>query len=710
MTRLYYAKQVMKYIVFGSLFLAACSLVFAQTTPQYVPRTGAVFTAPSINKTLYVDGTTYALTGAGLQSAINAGGAGATIVLPVNYAATITSAITISNSNVTLQCQKGATITAGTALSTMLSITGSNVTIDGCIFDNNLQAGNGTNVLTANGVDRLVFRNNKVLNIPNGVFGSLFVSSATNSDISHNYMTNVQGGGIVVQGAGHDVLISNNVIDGSNQPILAPHGGGTIIYVSATTSTGYTNVQVSDNTLTTATDFCIAIGGTTSHPYTNSSVSANTCYLKNTTGTNSCETAPASRACGGISVNGNQVTSGLAITDNVIYGAGQNVDISGIEVGGCLSCSVTGNNIQMTPGSSSPATGIINNTSTNTVIAGNLINGFTNAGAYNVGILSIAGDGAVISGNLITFPPDIAPHIMHGIELNCGANGLSIRNVSISGNTIIGNGASGSEGVHMVDVSAGSTCPVTAIVDGNYITAVQGGTNAAGAADVIVQNGINQFSSSVVSPIVSGNGAVNNTIMYGNVTAPTSSNVPFIRPITVQLDGTSRLQLFASQSGGGSFATHSGAGHLFLQSANNVIMQPGGGGTTASFGTASSQINALSVNGGTAMTANHGNGTSAQHSDGTGSTGFVAEFDVNGNITNGVLPPLVATLTTTAATSDNVTVTGMTSSGHCSIDPTNASAATNLATTFVSAKTTNQITVTHTATASMTYDVVCTAY
>jgi hypothetical protein len=71
-------------------------------------------------------------------------------------------------------------------------------------------------------------------------------------------------------------------------------------------------------------------------------------------------------------------------------------------------------------------------------------------------------------------------------------------------------------------------------------------------------------------------------------------------------------------------------------------------------------------------------------------------------------PPLPASLVTTAASSDNVTVTGMTSSGHCSIDPTNAAAATNIATTYISAKTTNQITVTHAATANMNYDILCT--
>jgi hypothetical protein len=68
-----------------------------------------------------------------------------------------------------------------------------------------------------------------------------------------------------------------------------------------------------------------------------------------------------------------------------------------------------------------------------------------------------------------------------------------------------------------------------------------------------------------------------------------------------------------------------------------------------------------------------------------------------------------ASLTTTSATSDAVIVQGMASSGHCSLTATNSTAAANHATTYVSAKTTNQITVTHTATAGMTYDVICTS-
>jgi hypothetical protein len=67
-------------------------------------------------------------------------------------------------------------------------------------------------------------------------------------------------------------------------------------------------------------------------------------------------------------------------------------------------------------------------------------------------------------------------------------------------------------------------------------------------------------------------------------------------------------------------------------------------------------------------------------------------------------------LTTTAASSDSVTLGPVSSSSHCLLYPTNASAATNIATTYVSAKTTGALTVNHNATAGMTLDVVCSAY
>lgn len=102
-------------------------------------------------------------------------------------------------------------------------------------------------------------------------------------------------------------------------------------------------------------------------------------------------------------------------------------------------------------------------------------------------------------------------------------------------------------------------------------------------------------------------------------------------------------------------------------------------------------------------------GTSCGGSDGTIQAGRLLAGTTPIQITNseGYIQGITATLITTAATTDNVTVTGMTSLGHCFLTPTNSSAATNAATTYISAKITNQITVTHTAKASMTYDVAC---
>jgi hypothetical protein len=85
----------------------------------------------------------------------------------------------------------------------------------------------------------------------------------------------------------------------------------------------------------------------------------------------------------------------------------------------------------------------------------------------------------------------------------------------------------------------------------------------------------------------------------------------------------------------------------------------------------------------------------------------VFRVDKNGNAI-GTNIGILASLTTTAATADKVTITGATSTSHCFLTPTNASAATNIAETYVSAKTTNQITVTHTAAPGMTYDISCT--
>jgi hypothetical protein len=74
-------------------------------------------------------------------------------------------------------------------------------------------------------------------------------------------------------------------------------------------------------------------------------------------------------------------------------------------------------------------------------------------------------------------------------------------------------------------------------------------------------------------------------------------------------------------------------------------------------------------------------------------------------------PVLTATLTTTAASSDVVSLPGMASTGHCSFGAANASAATNYATTYISSVATpNQITVAHATISGMIYYLLCAAF
>lgn len=72
---------------------------------------------------------------------------------------------------------------------------------------------------------------------------------------------------------------------------------------------------------------------------------------------------------------------------------------------------------------------------------------------------------------------------------------------------------------------------------------------------------------------------------------------------------------------------------------------------------------------------------------------------------------LTGSITTTAATTDVVAVTGMTASGHCGMSPTNAAAGTmvqNATPVFIDTFTTNAITLHHVATAGASFSFVCT--
>jgi hypothetical protein len=72
--------------------------------------------------------------------------------------------------------------------------------------------------------------------------------------------------------------------------------------------------------------------------------------------------------------------------------------------------------------------------------------------------------------------------------------------------------------------------------------------------------------------------------------------------------------------------------------------------------------------------------------------------------------PLVTSFTTTAATTDTVTLAGVPATSHAILQPTNSVAATMLTSTYVSAKAAGSITVTHPVSAGATFDIIITPY
>jgi hypothetical protein len=76
---------------------------------------------------------------------------------------------------------------------------------------------------------------------------------------------------------------------------------------------------------------------------------------------------------------------------------------------------------------------------------------------------------------------------------------------------------------------------------------------------------------------------------------------------------------------------------------------------------------------------------------------------------SGVISPAIpANLTTSAHTSDTVSIIGMTPRGHCSLSAANESAAAHIASAFISSYGTGQIPVTHATAAGMDYTLLYT--
>ena len=241
-------------------------------TPEAVLITGGTCTAGAATGTVlftpqytHAAGWKIASATGGVAEAQQTATTGGTIVL--SSPVTATGQTTISNSNITLQCTAGATMTAGFNGATLVNVTGSNVTIKGCTFDGNQPTNTTSNAVvyvTGNyfTADRNTFKNSSCdgLWVYNGTHATIINNVATGNMltglhvtgtatgaayayIAGNYSSSVgasiQYSGAIAATGNYSTIIGNNVVTGGNED------GG--IYLGQ--SSGLIGAVVADNVI-----------------------------------------------------------------------------------------------------------------------------------------------------------------------------------------------------------------------------------------------------------------------------------------------------------------------------------------------------------------------------------------------------------------------------------------------------------------------------
>jgi hypothetical protein len=332
-----------------------------------------------------------------LAATITAAGNNGTVLIPAGSAITVASTVTISQTGLKLRCEAGATLTKGGNV-TMLSVTGSGVSVEGCTFVGANGSFTGKGLTIGSAAAHVMVAHNTFQNMDTS---SIYMSGGVSDvNIYDNHISPWNSSGAInLDGAGTDVNIHDNWCDGSNEAsfhkCVQAHGtsaGNTINKLSVVNNhilngEGYCvevgkfggdavkNVVIADNTCDQAT--LVANGGKGAFGgYGGYSIdSAVDVVISNNTYRNETATTTDNP---GLELIGTQYNA----TGNVIYG-------SYATLNRCIRCSLFGNTITQTftdnpallveiqPGSSTqPKTSIDNNISGNTFI---LANGGTDA-------------------------------------------------------------------------------------------------------------------------------------------------------------------------------------------------------------------------------------------------------------------------------------------------------------------------------------------
>ena len=177
------------------------------------------------------------------------GVSGGTVVIPAGRYM-IKSTLIISNDNVSVLCQPGATFSKA-ATFTMFVVKGNNVTINGCAVDGT-GFQNREDGITVMGGSNVQLTNNKLTNNSNH---GIYLTGVNGARVQGNTISGNWGNGIFGENNTRNVSVLNNVINNST-------GGGVAIgFHSTTPGQVVSNIQIQGNTMIGGALFCVEVGG-----------------------------------------------------------------------------------------------------------------------------------------------------------------------------------------------------------------------------------------------------------------------------------------------------------------------------------------------------------------------------------------------------------------------------------------------------------------
>lgn len=394
---------------------------------------GGACNPSSVNRILYVDGSTYTLSSA--IAAANASG-NTTVIVP--SAQTISGGLTLTGAGVNLMCRNNATLTAGSGGFWMLTVSGAGDAVENCSFSpgNN----SGAFALLVSGAVNPKVVGNTISGFQAG--NALIYIVGTSDPIIRNNRLTVGSGGpdcVFAEMNTTDADVEGNFLDES----LGGSGAHAIGFHSTNPGESVSGSKIVNNTILAGLNFCVEVGAFGGLTPAHVVIGENTCKLTKNGGS------------GGYSMN----VAGSSITGNVFDANGFTATIAAYEIVLSENTAVTGNSANIGQAWASTQTGAVSiNASNGISFTGNSINGWGGGNALSGSGWGIAvGTGGnpsvslsnnVISGNVLVFPSSQGSG---GIFQQCQTSGSICSNNVYSGNVLVGNYATNSLGFRLED-------------------------------------------------------------------------------------------------------------------------------------------------------------------------------------------------------------------------------------------------------------------